>query len=137
MFTKIMVPLDLGHLDKLSDALSVAAEMAKSHNAEVIYVGVYGNMPAEDGPPPQDYAAKLKAFSDGQAAAHGITTTSVPVFSHDPQAELTSALLSAATDAKADLIVMASHIPGWAEHIFHSNAGYIASYAPISVFVVR
>ncbi len=137
MFTKILVPLDLGHLDNLSGALSVAAQMAKSHNAEVIYVGVYGNLPTEDVPPPQDYSAKLKAFSDEQAAAHDITTTSVPVFSHDPQAELTSALLSAAADANADLIVMASHIPGWAEHIFHSNAGYIASYAPISVFVVR
>jgi len=137
MFTKIMVPIDLGHLDDLSQALAVAAQMAKSHNAEVIYVGVYGNVPTEAVPPAQEYSAKLEAFADKQAAAHGITTTSIPVFSHDPQAELASALLSAATDANADVIVMASHIPGWAEHIFHSNAGYIASHAPISVFVVR
>ena len=137
MFTKIMVPIDLGHLDDLAQALAAAAQMAKSHNAEVIYVGVYGNVPTEAVPPAQDYSAELEAFADSQAAAHGIATTSIPVFSHDPQAELASALLSAATDAKADVIVMASHIPGWAEHIFHSNAGYIASHAPISVFVVR
>ena len=137
MFAKIMVPIDLGHLDDLSRALAVAAQLARSYNAEVIYVGVYGNLPTEAVPPAQEYSATLKAFSEKQAAAHGITTTSVPVFSHDPQAELTSALLSAAADAKADVIVMASHIPGWAEHIFHSNAGYVASHAPISVFIVR
>ncbi len=137
MFKKIMVPVDLGHLDGLSNALAVAAQMGKSYNADVVYVGVYGNVPANDVPPPQDYAGKLKAFSDDQAAKNGITATSVPVFSHDLTAELTSLLLSAASDTGADAIVMASHIPGWAEHIFHSNAGYIASHAPISVFVVR
>ena len=137
VFTKIMVPIDLGHLDDLSAALAVAAQMAKSYNAEITYVGIYGNVPTSAVPPSQDYSDSLKAFSDEQAAAHGITTTSVPVFSHDPQAELTSLLLSAAADAGADAIVMASHVPGWVEHIFHSNAGYIASHAPISVFVVR
>jgi nucleotide-binding universal stress UspA family protein len=137
MYTKILVPVDLGHLDKLSDALSVAAQMAKTYTAEVLYVGVYGSEPANAVPPAHEYPDKLQFFADQQAADHGITATSVPVFSQDPQAELTSALLSAATDTKADAIVMASHIPGWTEHIFHSNAGYIASHATISVFVVR
>lgn len=137
MFAKILVPIDFGHLNDLSHALVVATQMAKSYNAEVIYAGVYGNVPTDAVPPSQEYPAELKAFSDKQASDNGITTTSVPLFSHDPQAELASALLSAAADAGADVIVMASHIPGWAEHIFHSNAGYIASHAPISVFVVR
>ena len=66
MFTKIMVPIDLGHLDDLSQALAVAAQMAKSHNAEVIYVGVYGNVPTEAVPPAQEYSAKLEGVR-GQA----------------------------------------------------------------------
>ena len=137
MFKKIMVPVDLGHLENLSRALDAAAEMAKSHEAEVAYIGVYGNVPHTNLPAAEDYTSELKAFSDRQAAAHGITTTSLPVFSHDPEAELTSALLSTSSDIGADVIVMASHIPGWTEHIFHSNAGYVASHAPVSVFVVR
>jgi nucleotide-binding universal stress UspA family protein len=28
-------------------------------------------------------------------------------------------------------------VPGFAEHLFSSNAGYLASHADISVFVVR
>ena len=137
MFSKIMVPVDLGHLEGLSRALETAAEMAKAHKAEVVYVGVYGNLRSSAAPNPQEYTSKLAAFSDQQAATYGISTTPLPVFSHDPQAELTSLLLTAATDTMADVIVMASHIPGWVEHVFHSNAGYIASHASISVFVIR
>jgi len=132
-----MVPVDLGHIENLSRALDIAANMAKAHQAEVVYVGVYGNLRSPAAANPQEYTDKLTAFSDQQAAAHGISTTSAPVFSHDPEAELTSLLLSAATDTQADVIIMASHIPGWIEHVFHSNAGYIASHAVISVFVIR
>jgi len=44
---------------------------------------------------------------------------------------------AAAKEAGCDLVVMASHVPGFREHILSSNAGYVASHAPISVFVVR
>ncbi|WP_282609089.1 universal stress protein [Pelagibius sp. Alg239-R121] len=137
MFNKILVPVDLGHLDKLARALSAAAEMAKSHNAGIVYAGVYGNVPRADLPSPEDYADALEAFAERQGANQRITTASLPIFSHDPEAELTSALLTAAGDIGADVIVMASHVPGWKEHIFHSNAGYVASHATVSVFVVR
>ena len=36
-----------------------------------------------------------------------------------------------------DLVVMASHVPGFREYIFHSNAGFLASHTDLSVFVVR
>ena len=38
---------------------------------------------------------------------------------------------------RIDLIVMASHVPGVAEYVFASNAGYLASHADLSVLVVR
>ena len=37
----------------------------------------------------------------------------------------------------ADLVVTASHNPGFAEHLFASNSGYLAAHAPVSVLVVR
>lgn len=137
MFKKILVPVDLAHLDNLSRALSAAAALAKSQSADVVYAGVYGNAPQPDLPKPDDYANALEGFAKLQASSRGITASALPIFSHDPDAELTSALLSAADETGADVIVMASHVPGWAEHLFHSNAGYIACHAKISVFVVR
>lgn len=137
MFKKIMVPVDLGHVDALEKALNVAANMAKSHDAEVVYVGVYSNLPAANTPAPDQYPDALAAFAKDQAKASRIKATSHPVFSHDTQAELMSLLMRAVDDTGADAIVMASHIPGWIEHVFHSNAGYMASHAAVSVFVVR
>ncbi len=137
MFKKILVPVDLGHLETLSRALSVAADLAKSNDAEIVYASVYGNLSKTGLPQPEDHADALEAFAEREAKAQGISASALPIFSHDPAAETSSALVSAAGDINADAIVMASHVPGWVEHIFHSNAGYVACHSSASVFVVR
>lgn len=137
MFKKIMVPVDLAHLDRLSRSLEIAATLARADGAEIVCVGIYGNLPSSAAPNPQDYKARIEAFAAEQSAASGVATTAFPVFSHDPEVELGSALLKAIDDTGSDAVVMASHIPGWVEHIFHSNAGYLASHATVSVFVIR
>lgn len=52
-------------------------------------------------------------------------------------ADLGNVLIKAAEDLGVELIVMTSHVPGFIEHIFASNAGYVASHAKCSVYVVR
>nr|WP_272941071.1 universal stress protein [Methylophaga thiooxydans] len=37
----------------------------------------------------------------------------------------------------ADLIVMASHVPGFMDYSFHANASHLAEHEHISVFIVR
>jgi len=49
--------------------------------------------------------------------------------SHDPAVELHAKLTGAVKDAGADLIVMASHLPGLPEYIFASHAGAVVSHA--------
>lgn len=137
MFKKILVPVDLGHLETLSRALGVAGDLAKSNGAEIVYASVYGNQSIPGLPQPNEHADALEAFAAREGAAQGISASALPIFSHDPDAELGSALVSAAGEIDADAIVMASHIPGWVEHIFHSNAGYVACHSSASVFVVR
>lgn len=137
MFKKIMVPIDLGKLAHLERTLKATADIANAHNAEVIFVSVYGSQPTSDLPKPEKISEMLRNFAEQQEHSHGVKASSVAVYSQDPQAELTSALLSTSEKIGADAIVMASHIPGWLEHVFHSNAGYIACHAKISVFVVR
>jgi nucleotide-binding universal stress UspA family protein len=46
-------------------------------------------------------------------------------------------LLSAINDAGADLVVMASHVPGLTEYVWPSHGGKIASHSTASVFVIR
>lgn len=138
MYTKIMVPVDLAHIESLEKALVTAADLSKHYETSVCYVGVSASAPSEVAHNSEEFSAKLEAFSAGQKARFGLQAVStVAHISHDPAVDLDKNLINIAEEVSADMIVMASHIPGFIEHIFASNAGYVASYAKISVLVVR
>ncbi len=137
MFTTIMVPVDLTHADKLTRALDIAATVAHGTNAELVFVGVTSGAPSAAAHTPAEFKARLSAFAQAEAQRTGTRTRAETVLSHDPAVSLGDDLIRQAKALGADAIVMASHVPGLAEHVFASNAGYVASHAPVSVFVVR
>ena len=116
MYKKIMVPVDLAHVDKLARALDTAANLAKFYHAPVTYVGV---------------------TSSAQTGTHGIQADGKTVVSHDPAVDLDDALIKAVDETGSDLVVMATHIPNVADHIWPSNGGRIATHTNASVFLVR
>jgi nucleotide-binding universal stress UspA family protein len=59
------------------------------------------------------------------------------VVSHDPTVDVDDALMKAVSETGADLVVMASHVPGLADYIWPSNGGKLAAHSSASVFVVR
>ena len=137
MYTKIMVPVDLVHLDALERALRTAADLATHYKIPVVYVGVTAETPTPVAHNPGEFAQKMDAFAKSQAAEHGIDTAGVGYASHDPAVDIDKTLLAAAEQTGADLIVMASHIPNLADHLWPSHGGHVASQAHASVFVVR
>ncbi|WP_119462524.1 universal stress protein [Rhodospirillaceae bacterium SYSU D60014] len=138
MYKKIMVPVDLAYVDRLEKALASAADLSKSYGLPVCYVGVTTATPSEVARTPQEYARKLDAFAAEEARSRGLNGHEAKAYtSHDPAVDLDEKLLAAIKDVGADLVVMASHIPGLPEHIFASNAGTVAMHADVSVFVVR
>lgn len=137
MHRKIMVPVDLEHLEQLDRALEEARALAALHEAELVYVGVTAPTPSPVAHTPAEYAARLETFATEEGVRAGRPASAYPIVSHDPAADLDAKLLEAIAAVNADLVVMASHRPGWREHMFSSNAGYIASHAPVSVMVVR
>jgi nucleotide-binding universal stress UspA family protein len=137
MFKKLMVPVDLAHVEPLGKAITTAADLAKLYSIPICFVGVTAETPTEVAHNPKEFAAKLKQFGEAQSKEHGVTIDTVAYPSHDPAVDLDKRLMAAATENGADLIVMASHLPGLPEHIFASNAGTVASHAKTSVFVVR
>ena len=137
-YQKIMVPVDLVHVDHLEKALATAAELARLYQIPVCYVGVSSALPGEIAHNPDEFAYQLEQFSRQQADDNSLPeVTSWAVISHDPAVDLDAKLMQTATELGVDLIVMASHVPGLIEYIFSSNAGYVASHARVSVFVVR
>ena len=137
MYNKIMVPVDLAHIEKLEKAITTATDLAKHYRIPIRFVGVTAETPTEVAHTPKEYEAKLEAFGAEQSTAHQLDIDTAAYPSHDPTVDLDTTLMAAADEFGADLIVMASHVPGLPEHIFASNAGAVASHAGVSVFVVR
>lgn len=137
MYKSILVPVDLAHADRLEKALGTAADLSRHYDIPVCYVGVTTAIPGGVAHTPQEFAGKLAAFGEAQAAAHGITASTKMCVSHDPAVDLDATLMQAIEEVGADLVVMASHVPGVPEHVFATNAGYLANHARVSVFVIR
>jgi nucleotide-binding universal stress UspA family protein len=137
MYRKIMVPVDLEHADALDKALSTAAGLAQQHGAAITYVAVTTSAPGAVAHDPDEFDDRLRRFAAEQGRGFGVETDQLTRVSHDPTTDLNRTLLDAADELDADLVVMASHVPGVVEHIFASHAGYVASHAKMSVFVVR
>jgi nucleotide-binding universal stress UspA family protein len=137
MYKKIMVPVDLAHIERLEKAIATAADLAKHYSIPICFVGVTVETPSEVAHTPDEYAKKLEAFGAEQSKKRGLTIETAARLCHDPAIDLDKTLIAAAKDSGSDLIVMASHLPGLPEHIFASNAGAVASHADVSVFVIR
>ena len=138
MYEKIMVPVDLTHLEQLEKALATAADLSKHYSIPVCYVSVGAATPGPVAHNPTEFAEKLQSFAEAQAEARGLTEVSSAAYtSHDPTVDLDKTLLKAIEETDSDLVVVHSHIPGFPEYLFASNAGYIAMHSDVSVLVVR
>lgn len=137
MFTRIMTPVDLAHVDRMERSLQCGAELARLWGIPVIYVGVTAQTPGSLAHNPEEFAHRLHAFAAEQGEARSVTAKAHTAISHDPAADLDDALLKAVKDIDADLVVMASHVPGLTDYIWPSNGGKVAAHAAASVLVVR
>ncbi len=137
MVVSIIVPVDLAHKDASEEAVSIAANLAKSDEAKLALVGVTGSAPSEAGHNPKEFEEKLAAYGKEVAERIGLPVETQSLVDNDVAVDLGDVIIQAAEDNGVDLIVMASHVPGFIEHVFASNSGYVASHAKCSVYVVR
>ena len=139
MFSKMMVPVDLEQIEALAKALQVAAKLAQCYDIEVVYVGISGIAASSAAKTPEEHAKDLDLFARQQAQQHGIRARSEALAVVDVAADKDTELLKAAENFQADLVVMASHVPGIADrlHLIGSNAAWLVRHTEISVFVVR
>ena len=137
MFSRIMVPIDLAHADRMEGAITMAADLAKLYDAEVCYVGATTSTPSAIAHTPEEFKSKLDAFARKEAEDHGQKATSHMLISHDPVASLDDDLVKAVKDVGADLVVMATHVPNIGDLIWASNGSRLASHTKASVCLVR
>lgn len=137
MFKEILVPVDLAEKKMLQKAVYVAADLAKHYAAKITLVSVVGGLQQKVSNSSGEYASMLADFAAEVAKSSGTEIQSRIFEVPDPSVEVDRKLLQAIEELGADLIVMATHQPGWIEYLVDSHGGRLASHAPISVFVVR
>ncbi len=137
MYSRIVVPVDLAHPDILAKALDTATDLARHYGAALTYVSVTAETPTSVANNPREFGEKLAEFARARGEADGLTIDAVAYTATDPTIDIDAILLRAAEEARADLVVIASHKPGLAEYFWGSHGGRLAGHATISVFVVR
>ena len=137
MYGKIMVPIDLAHLDLLEPSLATVADLARHYDAEICYVGVTATQPGSVARTPEEYQQKLDAFADERAQVHGQPVSTRTITSADPVADLDDLLIDAIDDVGADLVVMPTHPPSHVDVLMPSHGGKVATHTDVSVFLVR
>jgi len=136
-FSKIMVPVNLQHAEKLEKAISVATDMARQYGASICLVGVTTAQPNEVARTLDQYREKLAQFAEEKSTDSGIEMTSQAFDTADPLRDLDDVLDNAIKEIGADLVIMASHVPNFADYLLASNSGRLASHSSASVFIVR
>lgn len=137
MFKKIMVPVDLAHLDVIEPSLQAAADMAGFYQTEVCYVGVTAITPGSVARTPEEYAQKLEAFAQERGKIHGQPVSSKAIQRVDPSADLVDTLVEAVDTTGADLVVMPTHAPRNLDIIMPANGEQLAARTDASIFLVR
>lgn len=137
MYRKIMVPIDLAHIEVIEPALQTVADLAKHYDAEVCYVGITANTPGSVARTPEEFSQKLEAFAQKRAAVHGQPVSTHTIVSPDPIADLDDDLIEAIDKVGADLVVMPTHPPKHLDVIMPSHGGKVATHTRASVFLVR
>jgi nucleotide-binding universal stress UspA family protein len=137
MFTHILVPVDLSEKQMIAKAVRVAVDQARHYEAKLTLVSVVGGLQAKVSNSSGEYARQLAEYADEITIANGIIPETMIYEVPDPSVEVDRKLLQVISDTGADLVIMATHQPGWVEYIVNSHGGRLASHAPVSVFVVR
>ncbi|SHF05705.1 Nucleotide-binding universal stress protein, UspA family [Modicisalibacter ilicicola DSM 19980] len=137
MFKKIMVPVDLAHLDVIEPSLQVVADQARHYGAEVCYVGVTATTPGSVARTPEEYQQKLEAFAEERAKVHGQRVSARAITSPDPIADLDDVLIKAIDEVGADLVIMPTHPPKHLDVVIPAHGGKVACHTSASVFLVR
>lgn len=139
MAKTILVPIDISTDDEGTPAIAVALDLAKAYDAKLVLLNVVHQFASYTSAYlPEDFYEKAVAGADDAlkkiADKHGLTgSADLAVREGNPATEI----LNHAKEAKADIIVIASHDPGIADYFLGSVAARVVRHAHCSVMVVR
>ncbi len=139
MIKTILVPIDVGKAEGGSAALSLAQGLAKLHGSKLVLLNVLEEVPGYVvAQLPEGFHDKVVAEAADSlreiAKSHQIADMAeVVIREGNPSTEI----LEYAGEIGADMIVIASHDPGFADYFLGSVAARVVRHAHCSVLVAR
>ncbi len=136
MYKTVMVPIDLSHAEQGRAMIELARKLG-GEDARIILVNVIADIPtfvAAELPGGVIDKSKLKAqdvLEEMAREAGGNMEVEVR------SGSVHQAILAAAEEQGADLIVVASHQPGLSDFLLGSTAARVVRHAECSVMVLR
>ena len=136
MFQTILVPIDLSHTEKGKIMIDAANKLG-GKSARLVLINVSEDIPNYVAVElPEGMVKRLRQEAadelEGMAKAAGIHAE-IEVRSGRPA----TAILAAADETQADLIIIASHRPGLQDYLLGSTASGVVRHAKCSVLVMR
>lgn len=136
MYKTVIVPVDLSHAKRLQPMVSAARQLS-AEDAEILLVNVIEDIPAYV---KSQVPASIREERDEEVRKHlkqiakenGLGENIMVRTGH-----AATEILAAAKEKKADLIVIASHKPGFGDFLIGSTAARVVRHAACTVHVVR
>lgn len=143
MYTRLLVPVDLGDMSSLDNALPVAASLANGDGAEVHVLTVVptSGMAVVSSYLPEDYSEKVvEGARDALAAAltekHALCAPAT-LKGHVAKGSVYQEIMHAADKLGCDAIIMTAHSPDLKDYLLGPNAARVVRHAKQSVMVIR
>ena len=136
MYKKILVPIEIGTIDRGEKSLRKAATQL-DEGGEIILLNVVEDVPTYVA---IDLPAELidNALKDGKARLEDLQRkTGIPAIIEIGRGPPANGILAAAETYAADLIIIASHTPDLSNYFFGATADRVVRHAKCSVLVDR
>ncbi|WP_022726640.1 universal stress protein [Fodinicurvata sediminis] len=136
MYKSVIIPVDLSHSERIQPMVAAARVLA-AEDAEILLLNVIEDIPAYvRSQVPQSIRDERDDEVRNQlkkiARDNGLSENIMVRTGHAP-----SEILAAAKQKKSDLIVIASHKPGFGDFLLGSTAARVVRHSACTVHVVR
>ena len=136
MYAKIIVPIDLSHVETGKKAITIAQKLLDK-DGKIFLVNVVEDIPtyvAAELPVGMLQESKEQALAELKATARA---AGINAEAEVRSGRAASAILDAAEEHEANLIIVASHRPGLSDYFLGSTASRVVRHAQCPVFIDR
>lgn len=137
MYNKILIPIDMSHIERASQMIAAAKTQA-NENAKFILLNVIDEVPAWAMDHQYEDIAKKHVISAKEELAKIAKQESLNnVESLVYTGHSYNTILHVAEKEEAELIIIGSHHPGMGDYFLGSTAAKVVRHAQCSVYIIR